>query len=69
MTQKQLLYLEDAIGHEKNIICILNESISQASSKRIVNFLNSELSNHEKLYNSLLKHMEVVGNEWSINNG
>ena len=28
MTQKELLYVEDAIGHEQNIIKIINESLS-----------------------------------------
>ena len=63
MTQKELLYLEDAISHEKNIISIINESISMVSSKRIINFLNNELSIHKKLYSSLLKHMEVCCDE------
>ncbi len=63
MTQKELLYLEDAIGHEKNIMDIINESISNTNSKRLINYLNSELSTHEKLYNSLLKHMEDIANE------
>ena len=63
MTQKELLYLEDAIGHEKNIMDIINESISNTTSKRLINYLNSELSTHEKLYNSLLKHMEGIANE------
>ena len=28
MTQKELLYVEDAIGHEKNIISICNETLN-----------------------------------------
>jgi len=63
MTQKELLYLEDAIGHEENIMGIIRESLCNITSKRISNFLNSELMIHEKLYNSLLKHMEANSNE------
>ena len=40
-----------------------NESICNTTTKKIINFLNNELSTHEKLYNSLLKHMEGIANE------
>lgn len=33
MTQKELLYFEDAIKHESNIISILNESLNNIEEK------------------------------------
>ena len=30
MTQKELLYVEDAINHERNIICICKDIISNS---------------------------------------
>lgn len=63
MTQKELLYLEDAIGHENNIIAICNETINMLEDEDLVSFLEKELSKHEKMYKELLKMMEVKSND------
>ena len=36
MTQKELLYLEDAIGHEQNIISIIEEKIEKLVDEKLV---------------------------------
>ena len=47
MTQKELLYVEDAIGHDD----------------RISNLISSEINNHETIKNNLLNMLEVKSNE------
>ena len=39
MTQKELNYMEDAVGHEKSIIKILEESINNLDDERFINFM------------------------------
>ena len=57
MTQKELSYLEDAIGHEQNIIKIIDNTIKELSDENLINFMNQENSIHkerkEKLTNLL----------------
>ena len=69
MTQKELLYFEDAIGHEGNIISILKETIKALQNEELVTFLENELNIHEKRKESLLNCLEDIANEWSIING
>ena len=58
MTQKELLYLEDAIGQEKNIISICNNIISMLNDKDLVIFMEKEVKKHNDLYNKLLNKLE-----------
>ena len=63
MTQKELLYVEDAIGHEKAIINILNESISMLKNEKLVNYLKKDLKEHEDIKKKLLHKLEGESNE------
>ena len=58
MTQKELLYVEDAIGHEQNIVAILEDAINYLEDKSLVLFLKKEVKKHmmykTKLINSLV---------------
>ena len=63
MTQKELLYFEDAIGHENNIISIINESINMLSDERLVEFLENELDIHESILEKLTNLLEEKVNE------
>lgn len=54
MTQKELLYYEDAIGHESNIISILNNSIQELDNDEIKNYLENEVLIHQELKNNLI---------------
>lgn len=63
MTQKELLYMEDAVGHEKNIISIINESISYLEDEKLVSFLEQELKKHQSMEKKLLNVMEDKANE------
>lgn len=64
MTQKELLYLEDAIKHEKNIVDICNESMNMLEDEELVSFMEKELKKHEKMMKDLLDMLEVKCNGW-----
>lgn len=63
MTQKELLYVEDAIGHEQNIIEILEFSINNLKDESLVKFLKNELKGHISYKTKLMKFMEDKANE------
>ena len=63
MTQKELLYMEDAIGHEKSIIKILEESIKMVEDDNLVSFLNQELEEHITRRDNLINVLEGIANE------
>ena len=46
MTQKELLYYEDAVGHEKSIIKICEESIKKLEDEKLINFMKEEVTRH-----------------------
>ena len=64
MTQKELLYLEDAIGHEDNIISICKETIKKLTDEKLISFLENEMNNHISMKEKLLNMLEVKANEW-----
>lgn len=63
MTQKELLYIEDAIGHEDNIICICNETSCMLEDEELISFMNEEVKKHTKTKNMLMKLLEDKANE------
>jgi len=63
MTQKELLYLEDAIGHEQNIIAICKDTIERLQDENLKLFLESELDKHIGTKNELMNMLEVKSNE------
>ena len=63
MTQKELLYVEDAIGHENSIISICNETIELLEDESIVSFFESEITKHEETKNELINLLEAKANE------
>lgn len=63
MTQKELLYLEDAIGHEANIIKICEDIIKNLEDQNLVTFMENEVNTHKALKNSLINMLEVKSNE------
>lgn len=63
MTQKELSYLEDAIGHEKNIISIINESINMLSDDELKTFLENESEIHNNTLENLMNTLEAKANE------
>ena len=57
MTQKELLYVEDAIGHESSLVSILEESINFLEDEDLKTFMQKECEKHllmkEKLIDNL----------------
>lgn len=62
MTQKELLYVEDAIGHETNIIKILQETIKCIQDENLITFLENELENHVSMKQNLITKLEEKAN-------
>ena len=63
MTQKELAYVEDAIGHEENIIKICNESIKKIGNESLKELFQSEVTVHTTMKEKLLYLLEVKANE------
>ena len=63
MTQKELLYVEDAIGHESSIIEIIKESINSMDDDGLISYLESDLNKHVDLKNRLTNLLEEKTNE------
>jgi hypothetical protein len=63
MTQKELLYVEDAVGHETSIIKILNESLEFLEDDKLITFVEEEIEKHEDLKQGLLNLLEDEANE------
>lgn len=63
MTQKELLYVEDAIEHEKNIANIFNNLINNLNDEDIIDFMNDEISKHTSIKEKLLNMLKEKNNE------
>ena len=63
MTQKELLYLEDAIKHEENLINICNDNIECMEDEELISFMKKEIKKHEKFKEKLINFMEDKSNE------
>lgn len=62
MTEKELLYVEDAVAHETNLIKYINYSIEN-SFDDIRNFFECELDCHTKIKDGLLCLLKECSNE------
>ena len=63
MTQKELLYVEDAVNHEQNIISYLKDSSSCIDDDNLSSFLEKEISYHEDTCKNLMNLLEGESNE------
>ena len=63
MTQKELLYVEDAINHESSIISILTESINNLENDDLKDFLDEKLNEHIAYKVELINMLEDKTNE------
>ncbi len=63
MTQKELLYMEDAISHEGNIIKICNDMVNTLEDEEIVSFIENQIQVHTNLKDNLLNVLEEKSNE------
>ena len=63
MTQKELSYVEDAIGHEKSIISILNDGIQKLENEELIVFLENQVTEHTNRQEKLTSMLEVKADE------
>ena len=63
MTQKELLYVEDAIGHENVIINNIQDYINCSEDENLIEFMRKELKTHEKMKKDLIKLLESEAND------
>ena len=63
MTQKELNYVEDAIGHEQNIIKILENTKENLQDENLKTFIENEYNIHTSMKDYLLNMLEGKTNE------
>ncbi len=63
MTQKELLYFEDAIGHEANIISICEDTVSKIEDEELVSFMQNEIDIHKSMKEKLISLLEEKAHE------
>ncbi len=63
MTQKELLYFEDAIGHEGNMIKIIEAGTQNLEDENLREFMNNELTKHNETKQKLMNLLEAKQNE------
>lgn len=63
MTQKELLYIEDAIGHEQNIIKMLTYYIDNINESDTKDYLRDEIGKHVVQKDNLMNLLEGKANE------
>ncbi len=63
MTQKELLYVEDAYNHENSIINICNNIANNLDDSKLIDFINKEVNKHENMKEKLMNLLEVKSNE------
>ena len=54
MTEKELLYVDDAVSHEKSIINILEGSIKSLENEDLVSFMENEKDIHISTLDKLM---------------
>ena len=63
MAQKELLYFEDAVGHEGNIIKIIETGLQNLEDENLRAFMNNELTKHNEAKQRLMNVLEAKANE------
>ena len=54
MSPKELLYIEDALGHEKQIKCTCQNSAENLEDKELSSFVSSLAAKHTECFNKFL---------------
>ena len=63
MTEKELLYLEDAIGHEAILTNVCQDIVDNLEDEDLVSFMEDEIKIHKSNYKKLYNLMEAKKNE------
>ena len=59
MTQKELLYIEDALGHLKTMDELLTLAQEKLEDEKLRNFVSNELQKTKKHYKKVYSLLEV----------
>lgn len=62
MTEKELLYLEDAVEHEKSIIAICSD-LEMKVSDEFKDYFNNQIESHNVLLDNLMSLIKEKANE------
>ena len=63
MTDKELLYVEDAVKHESNIIAIVTDTINNLDNEELKDFMEEKLNEHMAFKLELINALEDYANE------
>ena len=63
MTQKELLYVEDAISHENTIIANIEDYINCLEDEYLIDFMRKDANTHRKMKEEFIKLLESESNE------
>ncbi len=62
MTQKELLYVEDAIEHERSIVKICSNLLSFLDDNSLSTFISEQITKHENIENDLMSLLKEKTN-------
>ena len=62
MTQKELLYFEDAIEHESIIIKILEDTKNKLDDENLISFIDTNINTHATIKENLMNKLEEKAN-------
>ena len=63
MTEKELLYVEDAVKHESNIIQIVTDIINKLQDEELKDYMEEKLNEHMAFKVELINALEDYANE------
>lgn len=62
MTQKELLYMEDAIEHETSIIKLCNGFLNKLDNEELISFIKEQINSHESIKIKLMTLLKEKAN-------
>ena len=62
MTQKELLYIEDAVEHESIIIKILEDTKNKLDDDELISFIDTNINTHTTMKENLINKLEEKAN-------
>lgn len=62
MTQKELLYIEDAVEHESIIIKILEDTKNRLDDDKLISFIDTNINTHTTMKENLINKLEEKAN-------
>ena len=63
MTQKDLLYIEDAIGHQNNLEALWENFASLIEDEEALGLIKSEMKRHSNIREKIMKVLKEAANE------